>query len=128
MLALGLKANVNVLIREVLMSFKNQKNLVVVGVIVAGLLAGTALLGGYAKFVPAKSDASLGSAFDAGACPLGRMGPCCAEQAEPSCCGEPCPPDCPKPCCAKEAAASGCGASVDAAGGCCPVATEAATQ
>ena len=129
------------------MSYKNQKSLVVVAGIVAALLAGTVLLGGYAKSVPAKPETdspmqakgccpmmgaqaaqegeascpqAAKAAFNVEACPAGRTEACCAE--------EPCPPDCPKPCCAKETATSGCADSANAAGGCCPATTDTATK
>ncbi len=137
------------------MSFKNHKNLIVVGGVVAALLVGTALLGSYAKSVPAKSDTSpqvkaksgcpmmsaclsensqascpqmAKAASNAEACPAGRTEPCCGEDTPQDCCGKPCPPDCPKPCCAEEAAASGCSDSADAAGACCPATTDSATK
>lgn len=133
------------------MSFRNQKSLVVVAGVVAALLAGTVLLGGYAKSVPAfkpQTDSPMQAkgccpmmdaqaaqegevscpqaakaSFNVEACPMGRTEACCEENPPQ----EPCPADCPKPCCAKETATSGCGASVDAAG-CCPATTEAATK
>jgi hypothetical protein len=138
------------------MSFKNQKSLVVVAGVIAALLAGTVLLGGYAKSVPAKSDttnsqtkAKTGcpmtsaylaengeascphmakAAFNAKACSAGRTEPCCAEDPPLDCCPKPCPLDCPKACCAKEAAASGCAGSAGATGACCPAATSTATK
>jgi len=134
------------------MSYKNQKSLVVVAGVVAALLAGTVLLGGYAKSVPAfkpqtdspmqakgccpmmaaqtAQDAEVScpqaakASFNVDACPMGRTEPCCEENPPQ----EPCPADCPKPCCAKEAAASGCAASADAAGACCPATTSTATK
>jgi hypothetical protein len=137
------------------MGAKNRKNLIVVGGVVAALLAATVLLGGYAKSVPAKSETSSQSqavtccpmmgvqaaqegeascphlakaAFDAESCPMGRTEPCSAEEGQKNCCGKPCPPDCPKPCCAKEATASGCADLTGAAGACCPAATDTATK
>lgn len=124
------------------MSLKNQKNLIVAGGVIVALLAGTVLLGGYAKFVPAKADSTTGAepctgcpatqaclaknaevsgsgqvmaAFNPESCPAGRTEPCCAEDPPKDCCGEPCPADCPKPCCAKQPEASGCCPAADAA-------------
>ncbi len=137
------------------MSFKNQKSLVVVGCVVAALLAGTVLLGGYAKSVPAKPEtdspmqakgccpmmgaqaAQDGEAscpgmakaeFNIEACPMGQTEACCAKEPSQDSSGKPCPPDCPKPCCAKETATSGCADSTDAAGACCPATTSTATK
>ena len=138
------------------MSYKNQKSLFVVAGVVAALLAGTVLLGGYAKSVPAfkpqtdspmqakgccpmmaaqtAQDAEVScpqaakASFNVDACPMGRTEACCEENPPQDCCGKPCPADCPKPCCAKEAAASGCAASADAAGACCPATTSTATK
>ena len=136
------------------MSIKNQKSLIVIAGVITALLAGTVLLGGYAKSVPAKSETGSQSqvkaccpmmgaqvaqdgevlcphlakaGFNAEACPMGRTEPCCEGNPPKDCCGKPCPPDCPKPCCAKEGTASGCGASVDAAGG-CSAGADTATQ
>ena len=133
------------------MSYKNQKSLVVVASIVAALLAGTVLLGGYAKSVPAKSETdspmqatgccpmmgaqaaqegevscpqAAKASFNVDACPMERTESCCEENPPQ----EPCPADCPKPCCAKEAATSGCADSADAAGACCPATTSTATK
>jgi hypothetical protein len=137
------------------MSVKNHKNLIVVAGVVAALLAGTVLLGGYAKSVPAKSDTSsqvqakggcpmmsaylaesgevscphlAKAGFNAEACPMGRTEPCCAEDPPQDCCGTPCPPGCPKPCCAQEASAGCCADAADAAGACCPTVADTATQ
>lgn len=134
------------------MSFRNHKNLVVVVGVIIALLAGTVLLGGYAKFAPAKQEVSspvqvkgccpmMGAqsaqdgkassanmakaAFNAETCPAGRTEPCCEEDPPQDCCGKPCPADCPKPCCAAEGAASDCANSTS---GCCPVAADSATK
>jgi hypothetical protein len=136
------------------MSFRNHKSLVVVAGVIIALLAGTVLLGGYAKFAPAKQEASspvqakgccpmmsaqaaqdgkascpnqAKTAFNAEACPMGRTEPCCEQDPPQDCCGKPCPADCPKPCCAKEAAAGCCAASADGAG-CCPATTDTVTK
>ena len=102
------------------MSLKNPRNLLIIGAVVAALLAGTILLGNYANILPACSDIGsqaeaaqatdqtscpmakacpLGS--DAKACPLGCTKPCCAEEAESSCPkkAEGCCPAEAKPCC-----------------------------
>ncbi len=94
------------------MSLKTPKNLLIIGAVVAALLAGTILLGNYANILAACSDTGsqaeasqatdqtscpmakacpLGS--DAKACPLGCTKPCCAEKAEGCCPAEA------KPCC-----------------------------
>ena len=131
------------------MSVKNQKNLIVVVSVVAALLAGTILLGGYANSAPADNEApakacqaggktagcpmmaaSDGYAKMAGAeqtasgcsgtpCTTGCPKPCCAEEG---CCETPCPIPCPKPCCDE----GGCCATAEKAG-CCPM-TAAQTE
>lgn len=135
------------------MSIKNQKNVIVIAGVITALLAGTVLLGGYAKFAPAKAQTDstvqvkaccpmMGAqgaqeselscphlakaGFDAEACPMGRTEPCCEGNPPKDCCGKPCPPDCPKPCCAKEATAGGCTDST--AGARCPATTSTATK
>jgi len=110
------------------MSFKNPKNLIVVVSVVAALLAGTVLLGGYANIksadneAPAKGCQASGST---GCCPsmanttaFAQVSgdvqtaagcsktpckaccpkPCCAGE-NAECCDNPCPIPCPKPCC-----------------------------
>lgn len=129
------------------MSIKNQKNVIIVAGVVTALLAGTVLLGGYAKFVPAKQRASSPVQAE-GCCPTmgpqaaqegtvscpymaqaaSKAEPCCAEEGKENDCGKTCPPDCPKPCCAKETASSSCASSTDAAGSCCPAKTDSATK
>ena len=127
------------------MSAKNQKSLIVVVSVVAALLAGTILLGGYANSAPAGNEAPA-KAYQAeggmAGCPMmaqmascpkmmadaeqtagtpcttGCPKPCCAEEG---CCEGPCPIPCPKPCCAE----GGCCATAEKAG-CC--ATETAVQ
>lgn len=116
------------------MSFKYPKNIIVGVSVIAALLAGTVLLGGYANSKPADT-------AKAGCCPgTGTMAamqaettgctktpcatecpkPCCAEQG---CCEEPCPIPCPKPCCDE----GGCCGTAGATG--CPMtAVEADVQ
>jgi len=102
------------------MSLKNPQNLLIIGAVVAALLAGTILLGNYANILPAGSDTGsqaetqnvkacpreAAAGFDAKTCPLGRTEPCCAEEAE-GCCPKKAEDCCPK-----------------VAEGCCPVKAE----
>lgn len=107
--------------RKVLMSLRNKKNLVIVVGVVAALLVGTVLLGGYANIVPAKSDAGsqvmvCQAAGGKACCAVGDNLAACpkasgAEQTSKSCCGQPCTLGCPKPCCSGEGATSCCGTS-----------------
>ena len=134
------------------MSAKNQKNLIVVVSVVAALLAGTVLLGGYANSNAADNEAPVkacqakmagcpmttqtascpkmmaAQADSAGCsgtpCNTGCPKPCCAGGDTEGCCENPCPIPCPKPCCAEE----GCCGMAEKAG-CCPMtATETAVQ
>jgi len=131
------------------MSAKNQKSLIVVVSVVAALVAGTILLGGYATSAPAGNEApakACQAEGKMGCCPMmaetamascpkmanaeqtagmpcttGCPKPCCAEEG---CCERPCPIPCPKPCCAE----GGCCVMAEKAG-CCPAsATETAAQ
>ncbi len=103
------------------MSFKNPKNLIVVVSVVAALLAGTVLLGGYAysnaadNEAPAKGCQASGST---GCCPsMANSAPNSTvfalvsgevqTETESGCSGTPCATGCPKPCCAGENA-EGC--------------------
>lgn len=101
------------------MSLKNRKNLVIFVSVVAALLVGTVLLGGYTNLVPAGSDTAVQvKAFHPTGC-----GACCtvganlaacpkasgAEQTSKSCCGQPCTLGCPKPCCSGDATINCCG-------------------
>ena len=118
------------------MSFKNPKNLIVVVSVVAALLAGTVLLGGYASSKQADSEAPIKgcqSTEGKGCCPAMANSatfatvsgpvqtatsssgtpcttccpkPCCAEDG---CCENPCPIPCPKPCCAEDGPKGCCG-------------------
>ena len=144
--------------RKILMSLKNRKNLVIFVGVVAALLVGTVLLGGYTNLVPAGSD----TASQVKACQAAGGGACCpvatnaascpkvydAQQAPAGCSETPCTPGCPKPCCSGDAATGCCGkpcplpcpkpcCAGEAATGCCGMtgqsaccagATNAATQ
>jgi len=126
------------------MSFKYPKNVIVGVSVVAALLAGTVLLGGYANSKPADA-AKVGCCPATGkmaACPQmaamqsestgctktpcteGCPKPCCAGENAEGVCDNPCPIPCPKPCCAEDAA-QGCCGTAGAAG--CPM-TAAATE
>jgi len=104
------------------MSFKNPKNLIVVVSVVAALLAGTVLLGGYANIkstdneAPAKGCQASGST---GCCPsMAKSAPNSTvfalvsgevqTETESGCSGTPCATGCPKPCCAGENAEGCC--------------------
>jgi len=129
------------------MSFKNPRNLIVIVSVVAALLAGTVLLGGYANSKPADTESPVVTCQSAGTgagCPMmaqtvscpnmmaaqaestgcartpcttGCPKPCCAEEG---CCETPCPIPCPKLCCAE----GGCCGMAEKAG-CCPAETAA---
>ena len=125
------------------MSFKYPKNVIVIVSVVAALLAGTVLLGGYANSKPADTQApakACQAKGNASGCPMMAAQaestgcsktpctescpkPCCAEDSD-GCCDNPCPIPCPKPCCAEDAPKSSCGTAE--AKGCCAV--EAAAQ
>lgn len=98
------------------MSFKNPKNLIVVGVVVAALLAGTVLLGGYANSKAAGTDTeapvkACQATEDQGCCPAMANSAAFAQvsgdvqiettssETPKTCCPKPC---CPKPCCAED--------------------------
>ena len=132
------------------MSARNQKNLIVVGSVIAALLAGTVLLGGYAKLAPAKLESNI-EAKGCPGCPMVQGATSqayLAENAEASCPGqamaafnpETCPAGRTEPCCAEDAPKDCsaepcppdcpkpcCAEQVEAAG-CCPVAADAATK
>ena len=91
------------------MSFKNPKNLIVVVSVVAALLAGTVLLGGYAVSKPADTEAPVKACqakVDMACCPMTAQTASCpkmAAQNETSVCPKtPCTTECPKPCCVEE--------------------------
>ncbi len=101
------------------MSFKNPKNLIVVVSVVAALMAGTVLLGGYANSKTADSKTPVK------ACQATKTSGCCPAiantaanstvfalvsgevQTATDSSGTPSTTDCPKPCCADENA-EGC--------------------
>ncbi|MHC4126430.1 MAG: hypothetical protein ACYSRR_08275 [Planctomycetota bacterium] len=135
------------------MSFKNPKNLIVVVGVVAALMAGTVLLGGYvvgqsadteapvktcqasdskgccpsmansAAFATVSGDVPIATGCTKMPCTEGCQKPCCAEDSD-GCCEKPCPIPCPKPCCAEDTP-KGCCGTTKAKGGC---AIEAAAQ
>lgn len=127
------------------MSFKNPKKLIVVGVVVAALLAGTVLLGGYAISNAAVSDTeapvkACQATESSGCCPAkanaeantaanstvfalvsGEVQTATDSSGTPSTtdCPKPCcGEDCPKPCC-EEKPAEGCCGTAEATG--CPM-------
>ena len=123
------------------MSLKAPQNLLIIGAVVAALLAGTILLGNYASILPAGSQTEAGqttcqtscpaaktcpsetqnvtsgcpqeaaAGFDAKTCPLGRTEPCCAEEDKGCCCPKKAEGNCPK-------IAEGCCPKI--AADCCP--------
>lgn len=106
------------------MSFKYPKNVIVVVSVVAALLAGTVLLGGYAGSQPTDTEAPVKACqAKEGCCPsmansaafaqVSGDVPTATDCPKP-CCGE----DCPKPCCA-EKPAEGCCKTAEATG--CPM-------
>jgi len=127
--------------RQKFMSIKNPKNLIAVVGVIAALMAGTVLLGGYANSNAADNDAPVkacqgkmagcpmtaqmasssqmmaAQADSAGCsktpCKAECPKPCCFEEG---CCENPCPIPCPKPCCAE----GGCCSEAEKAG-CCPM-------
>ena len=76
------------------MSIKIPQNLLIIGAVVAALLAGTILLGNYANIVPCKSYAAL-------QVKAGQV-PCCPAESCPDKCCITCPQaqNCPDKCCA----------------------------
>ena len=138
------------------MSFKNPRNLIAVVSVIAALMAGTVLLGGYASSNAAGNDteapvkacqgkmagcpmtaqtascpkmmAAQMASTDGSAtpCETGCPKPCCAGGNTETCCDNPCPIPCPKPCCA-EGGQKGCCGTAGATG--CPMtATETVLQ
>jgi len=136
------------------MSFKNPKNLIVVISVVAAIMAGTVLLGGYANSKPADNEspakacqdgmagcpmmaqtascpkmmaAQMASTDDSGTpCTTGCPKPCCAGGNAEGVCDNPCPFPCPKPCCAVDGPKGCCGTA--GATGCPMTAVEADVQ
>lgn len=115
------------------MSFKNPKNLIVIGCVVAALLAGTVLLGGYANSkataeAPAKACQATNS--DAG-CPAKANQAAFAQvsgdvQTATGCSETPCGEECTKPCCAEDTPKGCCGSSEST--GCPMKATKTAAE
>ncbi|MGB2865005.1 MAG: hypothetical protein WBC05_16885 [Sedimentisphaerales bacterium] len=138
------------------MSFKNPKNLIVVISVVAALMAGTVLLGGYANSKAADNEAPVKACQATGGngcCPamantaafaqvFGAVQtetgssetpsttdcpkPCCAGGDAEGICENPCPIPCPKPCCVEDGPKGCCGTSGMA--GCTMTAAETAAQ
>ena len=114
------------------MSFKNPKNLIVVVSVLAALMAGTVLLGGYANSKPADSEAPVKACQGKmTGCPImaasEQAASCCAEKQANGTCEMPCPVDCPKSCCAGTPA-EGCCGTAEKAGCCAAGAEETAAQ
>ena len=113
------------------MSFKNPKNLLIIGAVVIALLAGTVLLASYANILPARS----GACSQAKTCPAagGTSWPVAqaafAENAEVTCAqkagagfdAKACPFGRTEPCCAGDVTESLCGktCSLDCTKPCC---------
>ncbi len=130
------------------MSLKNPRNLLIIGAVVAALLAGTILLGGYVNILPAGSDtgsqAEAAPATEQTSCPMAKARLAEARDVTAGCPREAaagdvktcplgsgantCPPGCTKPCCAEEA--EGCcpkkaeDSCPKEAEGCCPKVAE----
>lgn len=128
------------------MSFKNPRNMIAVVSVIAALMAGTVLLGGYANSKPAEAtyDAPIKACQGGmGGCPMmaqtasfpkmmaaqadsegcsgtpcttGCPKPCCAGGDDEGICENPCPFPCPKPCCVEDGFCGMAGKT-----GCCPV-------
>ena len=137
------------------MSFKYPKNVIVVVSVIAALLAGTVLFGGYANSKPAGNEvpakacqasgggcpmmaasaagcpkmmaAQMASTDDSGTpCTMGCPKPCCAGGNTDEICDNPCPFPCPKPCCVQDGPQGYCGTA--GATGCPMTATETAAE
>ncbi len=132
------------------MSASTQKNVIVVGGVIVALLAATVLLGGYAKFAPAKLESNVGAEGCSG-CPMVQGAACGAylarnteasasSQATAAFNPETCPAGRTEPCCAEDPPQDCCGKPCPAdcpkpccakqaeAAGCCPMATETASK
>lgn len=132
------------------MSASTQKNVIVVGGVIAALLAGTVLLGGYAKFAPAKLESNV-EAEGCSGCSMAQGAACeasfaknteesASSQVAAAVAPETCPAGRTEPCCAENPAKDCCGqpcppdcpkpccAEQVEAMGCCPVAADAATK
>lgn len=130
------------------MSFKNPKNLLIIGAVIVALLAGTVLLANYANILPGSSDADS----QVEASPATGQTPCpgakalfaenanveCARKAAAGFDAEACPFGRTEPCCAGDVTESLCGKTCPldntkpccaggAAPGCCPK-TNTATE
>ena len=99
------------------MSFKNPKNLIIVVSVVAALMAGTVLLGGYANLNTADNEApakGCQASGDTGCCPSMANPAAFSQvtrdvQTESGCYGKPGKTGCPKPCCAEDGPKGCCG-------------------
>ena len=125
------------------MSLKNPKNLLIIGAVVAALLAGTILLGNYANILPAGSDTSsqaeAAQATEQTSCPRAKAHlaeaqnvkagcpreaaagfdakTCPLGRTEPCCADECCKACCPTECCPDKCCEACC---PEKAEGCCP--------
>ena len=132
------------------MSLGNHKNLIVAGGVIVALLAATVLLGGYAKFSPAKLESNIEPGACSG-CSMAQGAACGAsfaknteESASSQVMAAVAPSTCPagrtEPCCAENPPKDCCGqpcpldcpkpccAKQAEATGCCPAAGEAASK
>ncbi len=84
------------------MSIKAPKNIVILGVVIAAVLACTVLLANYSNILPAGADDTA----QVKSCQAGAGGPACGmasaqKQALACCAAQSCPSDCDKACCAE---------------------------
>jgi hypothetical protein len=135
-----LKLNV-VYWRKFVMSVKTKSNLLIIGAVAVGLLAGTVLLSGYANILPGGSggqspicQAGGGTSCGvvaANACSTVKAQSACAQEAGAGFDANACPMGRSEPCCAGDATESACGkpcpadctkpcCAGEAAPGCCP--------
>ena len=122
------------------MSYKNPRNLIVVFSVIAALMAGTVLLGGYANSKAAENEAPVKACQGKmSGCPMtaqvAQTASCPKMAAQTACDKTPCATECPKPCCVENGCCEepcpkpccdegGCCAEAEKAG-CCPAETEA---
>jgi len=83
------------------MSFRYPKNIIVGVSVIAALLAGTVLLGGFANSKPADT-------AKAGCCP-GTVTMAAMQAETTGCTKTPCATECPKPCCSEDCPKGCCG-------------------
>jgi len=110
------------------MSLKNPQNLLIIGAVVAALLAGTILLGNYASILPADSDtgseAEAAQATGQTSCPMAKAHlaeardvKACPREAAAGFDAKTCPLGRTEPCCAEEGEGCCCPKKAE---GCCP--------